>query len=54
MVFKDRFEADLFNKFLSRLVKQNTIKGFTIVDRHTVHQIEPHALLPIHQGLYGI
>lgn len=38
MVFKERFEADLFKKFLSRLIKQSKNKAFIIVDRHPVHR----------------
>ena len=38
MVFKERFEADLFKKFLSRLIKQSKNKVFIIVDRHPVHR----------------
>lgn len=38
MVFKERFEADIFKKFLSRLVKQSKSKVFIIVDGHPVHR----------------
>jgi transposase len=38
MVFHDRFNADLFNHFLSRMLRQNREKIFLIVDRHPVHR----------------
>jgi transposase len=38
MVFKDRFESDIFKKFLGRLTKQSKNKVFIIVDRHPVHR----------------
>jgi transposase len=38
MVFKGRFKADLFKKFLSRLIKQSKNRVFIIVDRHPVHR----------------
>ena len=38
MVFKERFEAELFKKFLSRLIRQSKKKVFIIVDRHPVHR----------------
>lgn len=38
MVFKERFEAEVFKEFLSRLVKQSENKIFIIVDRHPVHR----------------
>jgi transposase len=38
MVFKERFEADLFKKFLIRLIKQSKPKVYIIVDRHPVHR----------------
>jgi transposase len=38
MVFKERFEGDVFKEFLSRLVKQSENKIFIIVDRHPVHR----------------
>ena len=38
MVFKGRFEAGLFKKFLSRLIKQSKNRVFIIVDRHPVHR----------------
>lgn len=38
MVFRDRFNADLFNNFLSRMLRQNRGKIFLIVDRHPVHR----------------
>lgn len=37
MVFHDRFNTDLFNDFLSRMLRQNLGKIFLIVDRHPVH-----------------
>jgi len=38
MVFHDRFNAALFNNFLSRMIRQNQGKTFLIVDRHPVHR----------------
>lgn len=38
MVFKKRFEAEVFKEFLSRLVNQGEKKIFIIVDRHPVHR----------------
>ena len=38
MVFKERFQADVFHEFLSRLVRQGERKVFIIVDRHPVHR----------------
>lgn len=38
MVFKDRFESEIFKDFLSRLIKQSEKKAFIIVDRHPVHR----------------
>ena len=38
MVFKGRFEAELFKEFLSRLIKQCKNRVFIIVDRHPVHR----------------
>ena len=38
MVFKERFEAEVFREFLSRLAKQSENKIFIIVDRHPVHR----------------
>jgi transposase len=38
MLFKERFDADLFKKFLSRLIRQSKTKIFAIVDRHPVHR----------------
>jgi transposase len=38
MVFKVKFEAEVFKEFLSRLVKQSENKIFIIVDRHPVHR----------------
>jgi transposase len=38
MVFKERFESEIFKEFLSRLVKQSEHKVFIIVDRHPVHR----------------
>ena len=38
MVFKERFESDIFKNFLSRLTKQSKRKVFIIVDRHPVHR----------------
>lgn len=37
MVFTERFTANVFIEFLSRLLKQNHQKIFLIVDRHPVH-----------------
>lgn len=38
MVFKERFEAEVFKEFLIRLTKQTENKVFIIVDRHPVHR----------------
>lgn len=38
MVFHDTFNSDLFNDFLSRLLRQRQEKVFLIVDRHPVHR----------------
>lgn len=38
MVFKHRFEAEVFKEFLSRLIKQSEKKVFLIIDRHPVHR----------------
>jgi transposase len=38
MVFKKRFQAEVFLKFLRRLVRQAKGKVFLIVDRHPVHR----------------
>ena len=38
MVFKKRFEAEVFLEFLRRLVRQSSRKVFLIVDRHPVHR----------------
>jgi len=38
MVFKERFEAEVFKEFLGRLVRQSDNKVFIIVDRHPVHR----------------
>lgn len=38
MVFKERFCADVFLRFLRRLVRQGRRKVFLIVDRHPVHR----------------
>ena len=38
MVFKGRFQADVFQEFLNRLVRQIERKVFIIVDRHPVHR----------------
>ena len=50
MVFKDRFNADVFLEFLRRLLRQSQRKVFLIVDGHPVHRaikvrnwIEQHA-----------
>ena len=37
MVFKHKFNADVFKDFLSRLVRQSEDKVYLIVDRHPVH-----------------
>jgi transposase len=38
MVFKDNFNADIFLKFLNRLVKHKKTKVFLIVDNHRSHR----------------
>jgi transposase len=38
MVFKKRFQAEVFLKFLRRLVRQAKGNVFLIVDRHPVHR----------------
>ena len=38
MVFRGRFNADLFTDFLSRMLRQHREKIFLIVDRHPVHR----------------
>jgi transposase len=38
MVFRGIFNADLFNDFLSRMLRQHREKIFLIVDRHPVHR----------------
>ena len=38
MVFKHKFNADVFKDFLSRLVRQSEGKIYLIVDRHPVHR----------------
>lgn len=38
MVFKDNFNADIFLKFLNRLVKHKRTKVFLIVDNHRSHR----------------
>lgn len=38
MVFKNRFQSDVFLEFLRRLVRQSKRKVFLIVDRHPVHR----------------
>ena len=38
MVFKERFNADIFEEFLQRLVRQINRKVFLIVDGHPVHR----------------
>jgi transposase len=38
MVFKERFQADVFQEFLRRLVTQSIHKVFLIVDGHPVHR----------------
>jgi transposase len=38
MVFKDNFNADIFLKFLKRLVKHQRTKVFLIVDNHRSHR----------------
>jgi len=38
MVFKVKFDSEVFKQFLSRLVKQSENKIFIIVDRHPVHR----------------
>lgn len=38
MVFKRRFQADVFLRFLKRLARQARRKVFLIVDRHPVHR----------------
>ena len=37
MIFHDKFHADLFNNFLSRLLRQKRGKIFLVVCRHPVH-----------------
>jgi len=37
MIFKERFTAAVFLKFLRRLLRQNRRKIFLIIDRHPVH-----------------
>lgn len=38
MVFRGIFNADLFNDFLSRMLRQHREKIFLVVDRHPVHR----------------
>jgi transposase len=38
MVFREMFNASLFNDFLSRMLRQHQEKIFLIVDRHPVHR----------------
>jgi len=38
MVFKERFEAEVFLEFLRRLVRQSGRKVYLVVDRHPVHR----------------
>lgn len=38
MVFRQKFEAEVFKEFLSRLIKQNDKKVFLIIDSHPVHR----------------
>jgi len=38
MVYKKKFNADVFIEFLRRLIKQNERKAFLIVDGHPVHR----------------
>lgn len=38
MVFREMFNADLFNDFLNRMLRQHREKIFLIVDRHPVHR----------------
>lgn len=38
MVFKERFEAEVFLEFLRRLMRQSSRKVFLIVDRHPLHR----------------
>ena len=38
MVFKERFQSEVFQEFLRRMVRQSTRKVFLIVDAHPVHR----------------
>ena len=37
MVFRQKFDADLFLNFLKRLIRQNRRKVYLVIDKHPVH-----------------